>query len=141
MPSEFYLEMFDVSVELIRESGRPISFIKLAAEPNVDPDKPWLGAGAPTVEETVEGLYGAFLYPTGSDLGRNANSAGIGLAVDDQELMKRTSQIVLVEPTVDGLEYMHQIDDPKTNTTWKIVWAQKLQPADLNVFYVFGLQR
>lgn len=122
-----YEKFAALATRLINKNGRLISLQMLSAEPE-DPNKPWKGSGVPTVSQSVD-VQAVFLPASGG---------GFGKDIIDEELLKRVSQIALVEPKQEGLELFTQIADGEI---YKIEWAQALKPANKTVLYLIGVAR
>lgn len=112
---------------LIEKHGRLVTLQKLSAGP-ADAAKPWLGAGVPTVAESID-LLAVFVPAAGSDLGKY---------ISDESLLKRVNQVALVQPAQEGLELFEQMLD---GSLFKIEWVQVLKPADQTVLYFMGVNR
>lgn len=125
-----HTEFVVLAQELILEEGRLVTFQKLGAGP-ADANKPWKGAGAPTVVSQVASVPAVFVPATGSDLGR---------MVTDEELLKRVEQVALVAPVQEGFDSFHRILDTDSQL-WKIEWMQVLKPASQTILYVVGVKR
>lgn len=115
--------------ELIAEEGRSITLQQLSSTP-ADAGKPWNGPTAPTVvaDETV---YGVFL-PVSS-------LSDLGFKAEDDDLIKRADQLILVPPTTVDLRDMNRVLDK--SIIWKIEWVQVLEPGDQVILYAFGVCR
>jgi hypothetical protein len=114
---------------LIAKNGKAITFQRLDATP-ADPEKPWKGPGEPIVAATHDTVAVSLPHASLVDLGFHA--------VDD-ELLKRTEQVLLVPGGAVDLE-------PFTNTLeagvrWRIEWVRTLRPATVTVLYAFGVKR
>lgn len=123
-----YPKLVATAQRLINNSGRSIIVQQLDSGP-ANPDKPWEGAGAPTVKD-AEPVIGTFVPHT---------SSGFGMSFIDEELLKRVEQVVLVAQATKDIEKFHLIVD--SNTEWRIDWAQVLKPANEVLLYAFGVVR
>lgn len=112
---------------LINKNGRSVTIQRLDATA-ADSNKPWRGAGEPTVAQEVP-QKAVFLPSSGTDLG--------GLVTDD-ELLKRAEQVCLVAGDTDLTGFNIISDD---SIKWKIEWIQVLKPADVIVLYAIGVKR
>lgn len=115
--------------ELIAEEGRAITVQQLGATP-ADNAKPWQGPATPTVTTDAD-VFGVFL-PVSS-------LQDLGFKSEDDDLIKRADQVILVPPTTVDLRDMHQVLDK--SVVWKIEWVQVLEPGDQVILYAFGVSR
>ena len=124
-----HTEFLELARELIAEEGRTVTFAKL--DPTAaDPNKPWKGAGTPTLTGQVSTL--AVFLPDGS---------GFGKMIEDNELFKSSEQMLLVAPPSTGEdlgEYNLVVDG---GVRWKINVTKELKPADLTVLFAMGVSR
>lgn len=123
-----YLEIRDIAIQLITDAGRHIDIINLDKTP-VDSAMPWKGPGVPTVATTTP-VMAAFVPP----------GSGLGVTVEDDELLKRTQQVAFIQPVV-GTDLSEADEVLDTGVTWKILWMQVLRPADVTLLYIAGLAR
>lgn len=124
-----YEEFAELAQELIGESGRPITMQKLSAS-IADPAMPWKGPGAPTLLAS-QATMGTFV--------ELFSFIKLGLETIDNELLKRSEQVVMVPPgTVDVEKYDLILDG---SVLWKIEWARVLKPGPDVVLYWFGVSR
>jgi hypothetical protein len=123
-----YVEFVQLAQELIAENGRVVTFQKFAATA-VDGNKPWKGAGTPTIAQTKT-IPAMFVPASGSGFGRD---------IVTEELLNRVEQVALIAPTDVSLEDFHVILDD--GVRWNIDWAQVLKPGATIVLYVFGVKR
>lgn len=118
----------DLAVRLIDKNGRAITLQTLSGAA-ADPNKPWLGAGAPTVSAAVD-TKAVFLPASGNDLGK---------IITSKELLASVEQVALIAPHASLLEEMTvMLDDGKV---WKVEWVQVLKPGDQICLYLFGVKR
>lgn len=115
--------------ELIQEEGRSVTFAKLDTTA-ADADKPWRGAGSPTLVGQVTTM--AVFLPDGS---------GFGKLIEDEELFKKSEQLLLVAPPNTGedlSDYNIVVDD---SVRWKIAVTKCLKPASLALLFAMGVSR
>ena len=123
-----YTEFALLAQTLIAENGRAVKIQKLDSAAAY-PDKPWKGAGVPTVTTERE-LPAVFVPASGSGLGRD---------IVNEELLSRVEQVALIAPTDINLSGFTVILDD--GVRWSIDWVQELRPGPLTVLYVFGVKR
>lgn len=130
MTATDFTEYVDLARELIDENGRSVTFQELASTP-ADANKPWAGAGVPTVMTTVS-AFAVFLPDSGS---------GLGLQLEDDELFKSAEQVLLVAPPAGGedLSTFHAVLDD--GVRWRITVAKVLKPGPIPVLYAMGVAR
>lgn len=115
--------------ELIQEEGRSVTFAKLGTTA-ADVDKPWRGAGSPTLVGQVTTT--AVFLP---------DSGGFGELIEDEELFKKSEQFLLVAPPSTGedlSDYNIVVDD---SVRWKITITKCLKPASLALLFAMGVSR
>lgn len=115
--------------KLIAKNGKAVTFQRLDATA-VDPTKPWKGPGTPTVAQSEDTVAVSLPHASLVDLGFNA--------VDD-ELLKRTEQVLLVPGGAVDLEPFTNLLE--AGVRWRIEWVRTLKPATLTVLYAFGVKR
>lgn len=118
-----------LALKLITKNGKAITFQRLDATV-ADPNKPWKGAGEPTVAQSVNTVAVSLPHASLVDLGFNS--------VDD-ELLKRTEQVLLVPGGATDLEPFTNVLDQ--GVRWGVTWVRTLKPADVTVLYAFGVKR
>lgn len=123
-----YVKLAATVTRLINKNGRSTVLQKMESEP-ADPDKPWKGAGTPTVATEVS-AKGVFVPPTGDALGGEFIST---------ELLSRASEVLLVGPNVTDLTEFNAVVDNAVR--WRIEWCYTLRPADSILLYAFGVKR
>lgn len=122
-----YVKLAGTAQRLIDKTGRLVQVQRLDKTP-ADGDKPWKGAGTPTVAQEKE-LKATFVPASG----------GLGRDLVDEELLKRVEQVALVAPTDVNLEDFNLFVDG--GSKWRVEWVQVLKPADLVLLYIFGVKR
>lgn len=126
-----YSSFVETAKRLLTSKGRKVALQQLGAD-TLDPAKPWNGTANQNIIMQYSDTICVFVPFIGKDL---------GVVVQDKELLKRSTQVVLAPPIAEGLEdSINQIRDVD-GTLWKIVWAQCLKPADQTVIYLFGVAR
>lgn len=125
-----HTEFLLLARELIDEDGRLVTFQLLDGDA-ADPNKPWKGAGAPTVKASVD-TYAVFLPSGGDDLGK---------IISNNELFKSCEQVLLVAPPVTGedLGSFNVILDG--GSRWAINVAQELKPGPTSLLFAIGVSR
>lgn len=118
-----------LALKLITKNGKQVVFQRLDATA-ADPAMPWKGAGTPTVAQSVTTVGVSLPHASLVDLGF--------LSVDD-ELLKRTEQVLLVPGGATDLEPFTNILDQ--GVRWRIEWVRTLKPATTTVLYAFGVKR
>jgi len=123
-----YARAVALAQRLIDKNGRGITVQQLSATP-ADANKPWKGAGAPTVAAQAT-PKGVFVPASGNDL----SSFGI-----DNELLKRVEQVVLIAADgTNAFDEFHRISD---GVLFKIEWVRVLKPGDTVIIYAMGVKR
>ena len=126
-----YSNFVQTAKRLLTSKGRKVALQQLSAD-TPDPTKPWNGTTNQNIIMQYSDTVCVFVPFIGKDL---------GVVVQDKELLKRSTQVVLVPPIAEGLEdTINQIRD-SDGTLWKIVWSQCLKPAEQTVLYLFGVAR
>lgn len=118
-----------LALKLITKNGRAVSFLRFSATP-LDAAKPWNGPGTPTVAQTVNTVAVSLPHTSFVDLGFFAT---------DDELLKRTEQLLLVPGGADDLLPFHALLD--AGVRWGIEWVRILNPAGTVALYAFGVKR
>lgn len=118
-----------LALKLITKNGKAITFQRLDATP-AEADKPWKGPGEPVVAATFDTVAVSLPHASLVDLGFNT--------VDD-ELMKRTEQVLLVPGGATDLEAF--TNTLEAGVRWRIEWVRTLKPATVTVLYAFGVKR
>lgn len=128
MSSFGYEEFEALAKEMITETGRIVSFVKLSSGA-ADPEKPWLGPGQPTIEQITR--CPATFVPAGS--------GGWGTNVVTEEMLKRTNMICITASAFALPSRVDRIDD--SGTSYGIEWRQTLRPAENAIVELFGVKR
>lgn len=118
-----------LALRLIQKNGKEITFQRLDATA-ADSEKPWKGPGTPTVAQSVDTVGVSLPHASLVDLGF--------MSVDD-ELLKRTEQVLLVPGGATDLEPFTNVLDQ--GVRWRVEWVRTLKPATTTVLYVFGVKR
>lgn len=114
---------------LIAKHGRALN-IQFLSGIAADPAKPWKGAGTPTVANSHP-VIGVFV-PISS-----AEELGIGVMGD--ELLKKTSQLLLVAGDNNDYAAADLVED--SGVGYRITFCEKLTPGDTTILYYFGVSR
>lgn len=130
-----YVEIAEIAKTTIDENGRDVTFIRFDQSES-DVNKPWLGPtdprATPDATATVKGI---FVQPVAA--------AELGLTTIDQDLLKRTSEILIVAPGATAppfdLATANEIVDEGVNK--KIVFVETLRPNTLTLLYFVGVSR
>lgn len=132
-----YQKAAQLALRLISENGREVTLVKLGQAAS-DPAKPWRGnPDARTTPEAEAIAPGVFVPASGS---------GLGFFSEDQELIKRSEQILLVAAeSVSSykLEDFNEVIDPEdiVNTRWRIELVRMLKPGAIRLLYAIGVKR
>lgn len=126
-----YVALAATAQRLIQENGRSISLISFNATA-ADANKPWRGATDPRVSPSASlTLYGCFVEPS--------SAIRLGMSTETSDLLKRSTQIVMVASTADLSSYNEIIDSDTTR--WKIEGMEKLKPGETTLLYFIGVKR
>lgn len=117
------------ALRLITKNGRSVAFERLSSTPT-DSNMPWNGPGTPTVAQSVTTV--AVSLP-------HASLTELGFTSVDDELLKRTEQVLLVPGGATDLEPFHTMLDG--GIRWAVEWVRTLKPASTVVLYAFGVKR
>jgi len=124
-----YASAAALAQRLIEKNGRLTSFERLESAV-ADVDKPWKGAGSPSVAETVE-QRAVFLPHSGVD--------DLGKYLADDELLRRCEQVLMTFVGTADLTTFQRVLD--SGTAWKINWTRELKPGPTSLLYVMGVSR
>jgi hypothetical protein len=129
-----YAQLADVARELVEEAGREVTFIQYN-ETASDPSRPWRGAADPRVSVVQEHELPAVAVDVGT-------AKKLGMAVKDEDLLKRVSQFLVVAPG-DGfsgdLRDVHEAIDE--GTRWQVLAVDVLRPASVTLLYYVAVAR
>lgn len=117
---------------LIAKNGSTIQALKLSATV-LDADKPWQGAGAPTVDTSTD--VSAVMLP-------HASTVDLGVFGVDAELLKRCDEVYLIPGQgATDLKTYHLLS--LNGSRRKIEWLRELRfaPLDVSVIYAVGVKR
>lgn len=128
-----YSDDVQFALEMIEEYGRAVVISKLSSE-DVDPEKPWRGAGIETPIASMS-TKAAFIIPNTSI---PTESRGLALDWIDEEQLRRVREVCIIAAAgmPDLKDYSLITDD---STVYKIIWGQAFRPGPIRIFYVFGL--
>lgn len=124
-----HIEFVELAQEMIDEEGRTIVLQKLSGAA-ADPQKPWRGEGAPTVE--AQKAVKAVFLPLQS-------AVDLGLFVANDDLLKKASQVAIVAHTDTDLTGFNVIQD--MGMAWGVEWCKALRPGELTILYAFGVKK
>lgn len=124
-----YTKLATTAKRLVEKAGKTITFVKLD-ETVSNTEKPWKNNSdnRTTADEKI--LSGVFVEPS--------SATKLGMSTETSDLLKRSSQIVIVASTDDLEDYNEIID---SNLRWKIQGIEKLKPADITLLYFIGVSR
>lgn len=130
-----YVEIANIAKTLIDENGREVTIVRFDQSPG-DPTKPWRGPADPrATPDATATVKGVFVPPSGA--------AKLGLSTVDQDLMKRTSEILIVAPGADAppfdLATANEIIDDGVNK--RITFVETLRPNVVTLLYFVGVER
>ena len=126
-----YVKLAATAARLVSNNGRSITLVEFDKTPD-DADKPWRGAVDPRISpESTKVVSGVFVEPS--------SAVRLGMSSEVDDLLKRSSQIIIVAST-DDLEVYNEVIDTDTKR-WKIVGMEKLKPADTTLLYFIGVAR
>lgn len=129
-----YVKSLATAKRLIQEAGRQVTILQLAST-SAEPTQPWASPTTPRATPDASTMVYAVAVPPSS-----AQQLGLGVVAED--LMARVSQILICEPGTDdpdNLHLYHIVQDGGHDH--KIVFAERLRPADTTLLYYLGLER
>lgn len=117
---------------LITENGRSVTLVQLDKDPP-DTDKPWAGPTDPrAVPEATLTLDAVFVEPS--------SATRLGLSSDASELVKRSTQILIVSPGASAdLTIYTEVTDG--SIIWKITTVEVLKPGSSVALGFIGVKR
>lgn len=126
-----YTKLAATASRLVTNAGRTITLVQFNSTP-AEASKPWRGATTPRTDPdaTLE-VSGVFVEPS--------SAVRLGMSTEISDLLKRSTQIIIVAATADLSGYQEIIDSDTKR--WKIVGMEKLQPADTTLLYFIGVAR
>lgn len=129
-----YAPILATARELVQEFGREMTFVKFDATP-ADASKPWNGPTDARGGGATEATAYAVPVPPSS-------ATELGLQVEDQDMLRRASQILIVEPGTDAPESLETFDEVKDGTVrYRVEMIEKLKPAGTTLLYFFAVMR
>lgn len=118
---------------LIAEYGREVTIISFNTTP-ADVSQPWKGAVNPRTDPDASVETSAcFVNPS--------SALELGISTEDSDLVKRSSQIMMVSPgttITDDLSKFDEVID-YDDTRWKITAVETLKPAETTLLYFIGV--
>lgn len=129
-----FVKLAATAARLVSSSGRSVTLERFN-QTSADSAKPWSGPTDPraTVDATVT-TKAAFVEP--------ASVARFGIVTVDEDLLKRSDQVMLVAPgstiTADLATFNEVVDG---SVRWKIEIVRTLKPADTVMLYMIGVKR
>lgn len=127
-----YVKLAATAERLVRENGRPISFVRKAGGP-IDPSRPW--KGSVDSEETLE-LSGVFVTPNQV---RIFGLSALGEGTEFIDMVSFSEQIIITCPGENDLRLYQTVRDGTIN--WNVTAYQFLRPATLNILAFVGTRR
>lgn len=118
--------------KLIAKNGSTIQVLRMSGVP-ADANKPWKGAGTPTVAQTLN--VQAVMLP-------HASTIDLGVFGVNEEMLKRVDEVYLIPGQgATDLKTFHQL--ALTNVRRSIEWIRELRfaPLDVPVVYAVGVKR
>lgn len=129
-----YVKLAATAERLVRQSGRPITFVK-PSPTLLDATKPWKGADPAEDEVTVE-LNGVFVTPNQVRIfGLSALGDGVGF----QDMVAFSEQLIITFPGENNLREYQTIRDGAVN--WNVTAYQFLKPGDVSLLAFIGVRR
>lgn len=130
-----YVEIANIAKTAIDENGRPVTFLRFDQTP-ADVNQPWNGPADPrATPDASASVIGLFIQPVVAQT--------LGLTTVDQDLMKRTEEIVLVAPGAANppfdLTTANELIDGGVNK--KITFVETLRPNTITLLYFVGVAR
>lgn len=129
-----YVRLGNTALRLVQKNGRGVRLHKLSATAG-DPSMPWKGPTEANKIIDTQVLSGVFVSP----------SAFLGLRAQDDDLLKRYEQFLIVAPgpsyTIDLSGYHLAQDDEPSSVLYRMEKVEKLRPGPLTMLYYFGLYR
>ena len=100
-----------------------------------DASKPWEGATNPRSPLDDTQVLSAVFVPITS-------SSQLGLRVLDEDLLRKSEQLLLVAPGATFTPDLTTFDEIIDGTiAWRIIFIEKLKPATITLIYYFGVAR
>lgn len=112
--------------KMIKKHGREVIFKELSNIP-ADSDKPWEGSNG--IPRIIQKTMGCFVPFRGFEFGSN---------FIDEELLKRSDQVLLVYPVINLDNATIVVD---AGVEYKVDWIRRLKPAEVVLLYAFGVTR
>lgn len=130
-----YVQLADVAKKLVAENGRDVTFVRFD-QVKADPNKPWRGPTDPrATPDATATVRGVFVPITEGE--------ALGLRSMDRDLMKRTSELLLVAPGGTtppfDLATANEIVDGGVNK--RITFVETLRPNVVTLLYFVGVAR
>ena len=128
-----YSAQIATAKRLIRLMGRQVTLELLSAGP-ADAAKPWRGPAAEDLVASSVQVYAAAVPPSGA--------AALGLSAKSNDMVKDLEQILIAEPGEDdpeNLETYHRVLEG--DVVWRILFVEKLRPAEQTILYFVGIGR
>lgn len=126
-----YSNILATAQRLVTDFGRAITAERFDQNSS-DANQPWIGptnsSASPDATETTTGVS---VSPSGADK--------LGIAVKDDDLMKRIESFYIVAHKSQALETFNEIIDGSER--YKIVHVEKLQPGSTVLLYFIGVER
>jgi hypothetical protein len=129
-----YTKSLATAKRLIRNAGRQVTFLKVSGDSS-DPAKPWLGASDPRGAPDATATVSCVAVQPGS-------TKSLGFSIENEDLLARTSQVLVCEPGEDDPENLHTytlVQDGGHDH--KITFVERLRPANLTLLYFVGVAR
>ena len=127
-----YVKLAATAERLVRENGRPISFVRKAGGP-IDPSRPWKGS---VDSEDILELNGVFVTPNQV---RIFGLSALGEGTEFIDMVSFSEQIIITCPGENDLRLYQTVRDGTIN--WNVVAYQVLRPANLNLLAFVGTRR
>lgn len=127
-----YSRQIATALRMISAKGRRVAFLTTTSGP-ANPAQPLSGPAAPATSLDVENVPAVFVQPS------SLQALGFGARVT--ELFAACTEIAIL-PAFGGKDFTkYKFMKDYDGSTWKIEYAEKLQPAEQPILYFVGVRR
>lgn len=129
-----YVTLAATARRLIRANGAPRTLVKAGAVP-ADSSKPWRGADDPRGDDAETATaYALAVNPSGA--------ASLGLKSISEDLLKRTSAILVFEAPLSGITDLRTVDFVRDGDgESRVTFVETLRPAAVDLLHFVGVAR